>query len=217
MSDINGEKPRILSKFCTKQKLGFLAIEYSGHGKSSGIFINGNITRWSNQVKIAIKKLIKGRKIILVGSSMGSWISTKQFKFFKNQIVGFIGIGSAPEFLENVMWKKFSKKMKKETIEKGIYNLKHGGYEYPITYQLIKDSRKNKVLNQKIHTKLFVTLFHGSKDEAIPVTYSRKLIKVFPNANKKLIVIKNGNHSLFDKNHQKRILNELKRMINTKI
>lgn len=107
--------------------------------------------------------------------------------------------------------------MKKETIEKGIYNLKHGGYEYPITYQLIKDSRKNKVLNQKIHTKLFVTLFHGSKDEAIPVTYSRKLIKVFPNANKKLIVIKNGNHSLFDKNHQKRILNELKRMINTKI
>ena len=133
MSDINGEKPRILSKFCTKQKLGFLAIEYSGHGKSSGIFINGNITRWSNQVKIAIKKLIKGRKIILVGSSMGSWISTKQFKFFKNQIVGFIGIGSAPEFLENVMWKKFSKKMKKETIEKGIYNLKHGGYEYPIT------------------------------------------------------------------------------------
>ena len=39
--------------------------------------------------------------------------------------------------------------MKLETKNKGIYHLKHGGYEYPITYQLIKDGRKNKILNKK--------------------------------------------------------------------
>ena len=44
------------------------------------------------------------------------------------------------------MWKKFTKKMKKEINKKGIYHLKHGNYEYPITLQLIKDGRKNKVL-----------------------------------------------------------------------
>jgi hypothetical protein len=81
---------------------------------------------------------------------MGVWLSLNQFKGFKKQIKGFLGIGSAPEFLENLMWKKFTKKMKNETIKKGIYNLKHGNYEYPITYQLIKDGRKNKVLNKKI-------------------------------------------------------------------
>ena len=31
---------------------------------------------------------------------MGAWISLNQFKYFKNQIKGFIGIGAAPEFLE---------------------------------------------------------------------------------------------------------------------
>ena len=115
MSDIDGEKPRIFNKFCKKMRLGFIAIEYSGHGKSTGQFTKGNISKWTNQVKIVIQKVIKKKKFILIGSSMGSWISTLQFKFFRNQIKGFIGIGSAPEFLELVMWKKFSKKMKNET------------------------------------------------------------------------------------------------------
>ena len=62
---------------------------------------------------------------------MGAWLSLNQFKNFKKQIKGFLGIGSAPEFLENLMWKKFTKKMKKETIKNGIYNLKHGNYRIP--------------------------------------------------------------------------------------
>ena len=69
-----------------------------------------------------------------------------QFKFFEKQIKSFLGIGSAPEFLENLMWKKFAKKVKTEIIKNGIYQLKHGNYIYPITLQIIKDGRKNKVL-----------------------------------------------------------------------
>ena len=36
MSNIEGEKPKAFKKYAIKKKLGFLAIEYSGHGKSSG-------------------------------------------------------------------------------------------------------------------------------------------------------------------------------------
>jgi pimeloyl-ACP methyl ester carboxylesterase len=127
---------------------------------------------------------------------MGAWISLNQFKFFKKQIVGLLGIGSAPEFLENLMWKKFSKKMKSDLIKNGILNLKHGDYIYPISHQLIKDGRRNKVLNKEIKSKIPVTMIHGQKDEAVPVSYSRKVLKIFKNAKKKLVVIKNGDHSL---------------------
>ena len=127
---------------------------------------------------------------------MGSWISLNQFKIFKDQIKGFLGIGSAPEFLENLMWKKFSKKTKKEIKKYGITNLKHGDYEYPITYQLIKDGRKNKVLNKKINQNIKVTMVHGNKDNSVPTTYSRKVLKIFTKAQKKLVIIKNGDHSL---------------------
>ena len=213
MSDLEGEKPRALLNFAKKNKVSFLALEYSGHGKSSGKFIDGNISKWSEQTSKLIIKKTKGSNLILVGSSMGAWISLKQFEIFKNQIIGFLGIGAAPEFIEHIMWKKFSKKMKKETIKKGIYNLKHGDYEYPITYQLIKNGRKNKVLNKKINLKIKVTMVHGEKDEAVPVSYSRKVLRLFPNAKKKINVIKNGNHSLSNKRSLKIILKELKLLI----
>ena len=213
MSDLEGEKPRALLNFAKKNKLSFLALEYSGHGKSSEKFIEGNISKWSEQTSKLIRKKTKDSNLILVGSSMGAWISLKQFEIFKNRIIGFLGIGAAPEFLEHIMWKKFSKKMKKETIKKGICNLKHGDYEYPITYQLIKDGRKNKVLNKKINLKIKVTMVHGEKDEAVPVSYSRKVLRLFPNAHKKINVIKNGNHSLSNKRGLKIILKELKLLI----
>ena len=144
---------------------------------------------------------------------MGSWVSLRQFKFFKKQIKGFIGIGSAPEFLERLMWKKFTKKMKSEIIKNGVYNLKHGNYEYPITYQLIKDGRKNEILNKRINSKINVTLIHGSKDEVVPVSYSRKVLKIFTRAKKKLLIIKNGDHSLSNKSTLKKITNELNKVV----
>ena len=196
MSDLEGKKPKTFFKFAKKNKLGFLALEYSGHGKSSGKFVNGNISKWTKETSLLIKKIVKKNKIILIGSSMGAWISLNQFKFYKKQIVGFLGIGSAPEFLENLMWNKFSKNMKKEIKKNGLINLKHGDYEYPISFQLIKDGKKNKVLNNKIYQNLNVTMVHGSKDKSVPVNYSRKVLKIFKKAKKKLIIVKNGDHSL---------------------
>ena len=133
------------------------------------------------------------------------------FKYFEKQIKGFIGIGSAPEFLERLMWKKFPKKIKSEIKIKGISYIKNGDYEYPITHQLIKDGRKNKVLQKKIKTKINITMFHGQKDEAVPVSFSRKVLKIFINAKKKLVVIKNGDHSLSNKQSIRKILRELDR------
>ena len=213
MSDIEGKKPMAIFKYAKENKLGFLAMEYSGHGKSLGKFTNGNISKWSKDVETLIKKVVKKNDFILVGSSMGAWLSLNQFKIFKKQIKGFLGIGSAPEFLENLMWKKFTKKMKKETIKKGIINLKHGNYEYPITHQLIKDGRKNKILDKKIRSQINVTTIHGSKDEVVPQSYSKKVLKIFSKAKKKLVIIKNGDHSLSSKQSLKRIEIELHKIV----
>tara|TARA_B100001093_G_scaffold338267_1_gene323038 strand:- start:1241 stop:1996 length:756 start_codon:yes stop_codon:yes gene_type:complete len=213
MSDIDGKKPKEFKRYAVKNKLGFLAIEYSGHGKSSGKFTKGNITEWSNDAKNSIKKIVKKNKFVLVGSSMGAWISLNQFKYFRNQILGFLGIGAAPEFLERLMWKKFPKKNKNEIVTKGLTIIKNEQYEYPITHQLIKDGRKNKILSKKISSEIKVTMVHGSNDKVVPVTFSRKVLSVFTSAKKKLVVIKNGDHSLSDKKPLKKIIKELKSII----
>ena len=211
MSDLEGKKPQSFKRYAIKNKLGFLGIEYSGHGKSSGEFTKGNVSIWSKDAKNLIKKIVRTNNFVLIGSSMGAWIAMNQFKYFKKQIKGFLGIGSAPEFLSRVMWNKFPKKIKREITNKGITEIKNGGYTYLISKQLIDDGKKNKVFKKRINSKINVTMFHGSKDEVVPVNFSRKVLKIFTKAKKKIVIIKKGNHSLSSRNSIKKILKELDR------
>ena len=213
MSDLEGKKPQSFKRYAIRKKLGFLGIEYSGHGKSSGEFTKGNISIWSKDAKNLIKKIVRKNNFILVGSSMGAWIAMNQFKFFKKQIKGFVGIGSAPEFLTRLMWNKFPKKIKKEIVTKGITIIENGPYKYPITYQLIKDGRKHNILSKKIKINIQLTMVHGQKDEVVPVAFSRKVLSTFVGSKKKLLIIKNGDHSLSDKKSLKKIIKELNRIV----
>ncbi len=213
MSDIEGKKPQSFKRYTVKKKLGFLALEYFGHGKSSGEFTKGNISIWNSNVRLLIKKIVGNNQFIIIGSSMGAWIALNQFKYFKKQIKGFIGIGSAPEFLTRLMWNKFSKKIKKEILKKKIVTIEKSGYKYPISLQLIKDGKKNKILSKKILTKIQVSLFHGKKDQVVPVSFSRKTLLIFKKARKNLFIIKKGDHSLSDPKSLKLITSELTKMI----
>jgi len=218
MSDMIGAKPAAIQKFCRKQKLSFLKFEYSGHGKSTGKFIEGNITRWTSDAKQLIKaKTKRDDHLIFVGSSMGSWIALNLFSTFKKQIKGFIGIASAPEFLEELMWKKFNKKIKRKIMTKKIYHIEHGDFTYPLTKQLILNGRKNKIFNKRIILKIPITLFHGLNDEVVPLIFSRKILKICKKSKKKLIKIKNGDHSLSRKSDLKKICKELGYMVSNRL
>ena len=159
-------------------------------------------------------KINKDKKLILIGSSMGSWIALNLFPVLKKQIIGFIGIASAPEFLEKLMWNKFSKKIKTMLMTNKIYHLDHGGFNYPLTKQLIFNGRKNKIIKNKINLGIPIVLFHGLNDEVVPISFSRKILKICNKSKRKLIKIKRGDHSLSKKNDLKKICKELDNMIN---
>ena len=80
----------------------------------------GNISKWTYETKKIIRRIVRNNNFILIGSSMGSWVSLNQFKFFSKQIKGFVGIGSAPEFLERLMWKNFQKKSKNNFAKRNL-------------------------------------------------------------------------------------------------
>ena len=107
----------------------------------------------------------------------------------------------------------YAKRSKKEIKKIGIINLKHGDYEYPITFQLIKDGRKNKVFKKKIYQNIKITMVHGTKDKSVPINYSRKVLKIFRNAKKKLVIVKNGDHSLSSPRWLNLLKKELKLII----
>ena len=56
-------------------------------------------------------------------------------------------------------------------------------------------------------------MVHGQKDEVVPVSFSKKVLAIFSKAKKKLVIIKNGNHSLSDKVPLKKIVKELNKIV----
>ena len=98
-------------------------------------------------------------------------------------------------------------------MNKKIYHLEYGGFSYPLTKQLILDGKKNKIFNKRIILKIPITLFHGLKDKVVPLSFSRKILKICKKSKKKLIQIKNGDHSLSRKSDLKKICNELNYML----
>ncbi|NBP60116.1 MAG: alpha/beta hydrolase [Proteobacteria bacterium] len=197
MSNIQSKKAKHLKKFVNKNKINLLLFEYSGHGKSSGKFTDFSIKNWVNDSRSIIKKLIKKNKIVLVGSSMGAWIGVILIKYFYQRIKGYVGIASAPDFTEELIWKKLNISEKNNIKKNRIYKLKsnHNNF-YPITKKFIIDGKKNLILNKKIKCNFPVELLHGINDSSVPWFYSLKLLKTLVSKKINLTIINDGDHSL---------------------
>ena len=197
MSNIQSKKAKHLKKFVNKNKINLLLFEYSGHGKSSGKFTDFSIKNWVNDSRSIIKKLIKKNKIVLIGSSMGAWIGVILIKYFYQRIKGYVGIASAPDFTEELIWKKLNTSEKNNIKKNRIYKLKsnHNNF-YPITKKFIIDGKKNLILNKKIKCNFPVELLHGINDSSVPWFYSLKLLKTLISKKINLTIINDGDHSL---------------------
>ena len=197
MSDIKSKKAKFLKKFVNKNKINLLLFEYSGHGKSSGQFTDFSIKNWIEDSRLIVKNLIKKGKIILIGSSMGAWIGIVLIKYFHQRIKGFIGIAPAPDFTEELIWKKLNIFEKNNIRKNKIYKLKssHNNF-YPITKKFIFDGKKILILNKKIKCNFKVELLHGIRDSSVPWAYSINLIKTLIAKKLKLTIIDDGDHSL---------------------
>ena len=197
MSNIKSKKAKYLKKFVNINKINLLLFEYSGHGRSSGRFTDFSIKNWIEDSRSIIKKMIKKNKIILIGSSMGAWIAVVLIKYFYKRIKGFIGIAPAPDFTEELIWKKLNT-IEKTKIKRGkIYKLKSSYNNfYPITKKFIFDGKKFLVLNKEIKCDFPIELLHGINDTSVPWFYSIRLIKTLISKKLNLTIINDGDHSL---------------------
>ena len=56
-------------------------------------------------------------------------------------------------------------------------------------------------------------MIHGQKDEVVPVYFSKLVLRLFKKAKKKILIIKNGDHSLSNKKSLIKIRKELSTII----
>ena len=195
-SSMAGTKATALSKWCVENKLNFLRFDYSGHGVSKGRFEDGGISKWSIEASEIFEKF-KTNKNIIVGSSMGGWISLIVSKKKSNYVNGLVGIASAPDFVVGE-WDRLSNEQKKQIKSEGkiLINWDKYSEDYTITYKFLEDGKKNMLLTRPINISCPVRLLHGRKDQVVSFTTSEQIIELLDSKNKKLIIIEDGDHSL---------------------
>jgi pimeloyl-ACP methyl ester carboxylesterase len=196
-SDMTGTKATTLEAFCRKAGRRFLRFDYTGHGKSSGDFMHGTIGQWKQDTLDVLDKLATGKNI-LVGSSMGAWIMLLAAIERPEKVAGIVGIASAPDFTERLIWEKLDALKKKELETNGAFYVPdcYGGDPYPITKSLIEDGRRHLLLDGKINLNVPVRLFHGKEDRDVPWQMSVKLMEAITSPNISLELIKGGDHRL---------------------
>lgn len=218
MSDMYGSKALWLENHCRRNDYNFIRFDNFGHGQSSGNFSDQTITNWLEGLNLVIDKLAK-QPVLLVGSSMGAWITLLTSIKRPYDIIGMIGISSAPDFSEELIWNKLTDSQKHKMTTHGICdvagsdpNCKH---IYPISFNLIKDGRKYLLLDKdEIDIKCPVHLLHGQQDIDVPSSISERIFLKIAHNNASLKLIKDGNHSLSREKDLNMICNSIDEIIN---
>lgn len=196
-SDMGGEKILFLKALCQKEGFGFLTFDYSGHGVSSGQFEEGTISQWLDDSLAIIDHLTQAR-VLLIGSSMGGWLAHLVALQRPHLITGLLGIACAPDFTEDLIWKKFTQTQKREITSQGwtTISTEYNQNGWVITKKLIEDGRKHLLLGKAIDLSLPIRLVHGLQDASVPASYSHQLLERVSSTDVTLTLIKSGNHRL---------------------
>lgn len=196
-SDMGGKKAIFLEDFCKKHGFNYTKFDYFGHGNSSGEFFEGTIGTWYNNVITILDELVK-KPAILIGSSMGGWLSLLAAIRKPESVKALIGLAPAPDFTEELIWNLLPEEKKQELNNRGMINFGHNSCDhgYPISKNLIEEARNHLILEKTIDIHCPVIFIHGMDDEVVPYDYSIKLSEKIATNNLRIILQKGSDHRL---------------------
>lgn len=196
-SDMMGTKSTYLQELCQNRDQTFTRFDYFGHGLSSGEFTQGTIGHWLSDTLAMIDQVTKG-PLILIGSSMGGWLMVLAALARPERIHGLIGIASAPDFTEELIWASLTDSQRLSFISQGIIQTpsQYENQGFPITLQLVEEGRCHLVLSKTLPIQCPVHLIHGEGDRDVPPELSQRLAKNITSSQVTLTLIKGGDHRL---------------------
>lgn len=194
-SDMTGTKAQFLEAWAREQGRAFLRFDYSGHGQSSGDFLEGSIGDWAEDAQAAIAALTEGPQV-LVGSSMGGWIALLVCKAMPERIAVLVGIAAAPDFTEDSMWDGFDAEQRAALARDGQIALpsEYDDGPYIITRRLIDDGRAHLVLRTPLPLPFPVRLLQGSADVDVPPSVALRLFDHADCPDLQLALVKGADH-----------------------
>ncbi|MCR8723051.1 alpha/beta hydrolase [Frigidibacter sp. ROC022] len=194
-SDMSGTKAVRLEAWAQAHGRAFLRFDYSGHGASSGDFLDGCIGDWAADAA-AVIFAAPGPKV-LIGSSMGGWIGMLLARERAASVAGFLGIAAAPDFTsEEAPWSAMPPEQREELARDGRVTLPNPYGDAPtvMTAKLFTDGARQTVLGKPLSLPMPVRLLHGSADADVPLAVSLAVLDHAQAPDMRLCVLKGADH-----------------------
>lgn len=173
----------------------FLRFDYSGHGQSSGRFEDGGIGDWFADASAIIDGLTTGPQV-LVGSSMGGWISLLVARAMPGKVAGLVGVAAAPDFTEDLMWGSYSEAQKALLQSQGwlAEPSEYSDEPYIITKAFLDDGAHYLVLRSPLNLPFPVRLLQGTADVDVPPSVALRLMDHADSPDLRLTLVKGADH-----------------------
>lgn len=193
-SDMTGSKALFLQDWALRTGRAFLRFDYSGHGASGGAFVEGAIGDWAADAAAVIAARMDG-PVILVGSSMGGWISLLLARAGLVRVAGLVGIAAAPDFTVTIE-AAFTADDRATMERDGQVSQpsEYGDAPYVITRRLLADGRARQVLNAPLHLPFPVRLLQGTADRDVPPAVALRLLDHATGPDIRLTLVKGADH-----------------------
>ena len=205
-----GEKATAVAAYARQHDAACLRFDYLGHGVSDGAFDQFRISEAIVDSAHCIHKVRKpGQPLYLIGSSMGGLIALALAQ--RQQIApdGLTLVAPAVDFVSRRV-AAMPAEAKATLATRGAVQVPDHyapGSHYTITQAFLDDALALEPGRGPIPVDCPVRIIHGSADESVPITTSRRLVTQLPNAT--LCEVADGDHRLSD--HLSLLLSELTR------
>ena len=193
-SDMEGTKALHLEEWARRTGRAFLRFDYSGHGQSGGEFLDGAIGDWFEDARAALA-LTEGKQV-LVGSSMGGWISLLLARDCPEKVAGLVTIAAAPDFTEDSMWAGFDEGQRAALLDTGRVELPsdYSDEPYVITRRLIEEGRDRLVLRTPLSLPFPVRFLQGTADADVDQSVALRLLDHASGDDMRLTLVKGADH-----------------------
>ncbi|MBL0372577.1 alpha/beta hydrolase [Rhizobium sp. KVB221] len=202
-SDMTGTKAVALEAHAAAIGVPFIRFDYSGHGSSSGHYTEGTISTWLEDSRAVLDTFAQGKRLILVGSSMGGWVALRLIEELRKQksatqAEGLVLIAPAPDFTVELIEPNLTADERASLEEKGYFEepSEYAAEPNRFTRKLIDDGRNNRVLTGLIETGCPVHILQGMKDPDVPYSHALKIMEQLAADDAILTLIRDGDHRL---------------------
>jgi pimeloyl-ACP methyl ester carboxylesterase len=204
LSDMESTKVLSLSEWAREQGHAMLRFDYSGHGVSGGDILKASVGDWLEEAASMIQ-MVGGKPMILVGSSLGGWISLLLARALAKtgdkagdtRLGGLVLIAPAWDMTEKLMWEKMSEKTRAIVETEGVFYAP-SDYDdpYPLTKVLIEEGRNHLLADGNIEVGVPVRILQGMCDEDVPWQHALALVDLIKGDDVELTLVKDGTHRL---------------------